>query len=59
MIIPNHNSQIITYLNQGDKLEVYYSNDYSLKRHLQINSNSTRAFGISTALGLVALGNYS
>ncbi len=42
----------------GKKIEVYNSKTYKFNRTINIRPGSIDAFGISTALGLVALGNY-
>ncbi len=48
---------MITFFECGEKLQLNHSIDYSLKMHLEIKSKVFRAFGVSTTLGLVALGN--
>ncbi len=47
----------MVYFLYGNSLQIYNSKGYKLNRRISVKSDRTRAFGISTTLGLVALGD--
>ena len=51
--------EVITYCFRGKSLQIYDINNYELTREIELKSTLHSVFGISTTLGLVAIGNNS